>query len=109
MRLNVMTTDEVQWIDSVWISTWHGMIPFFKYVEGYMPDRCLQQFEQWQYILGVPIKTAEEHMFSDFHKYVVKNTFVAALWLATQGHNYFEIQMTAPAIPPSPINPGYMR
>ncbi|KAI5654138.1 hypothetical protein M9H77_31325 [Catharanthus roseus] len=48
LRLDMMTTDEVRWlpyrtqeIQVCWVSTRHGFIAYFDYVELYMPDRIL--------------------------------------------------------------------
>lgn len=85
------------------------MIPFFELVEGYMLYRRLRQSEQWYYFPGSPIKAAEEQRSSNSLKYVVKDTFVEALWLVAWGHNYFKIEMRARAIPPRIVSPNYMR
>ncbi|KAI5681651.1 hypothetical protein M9H77_02879 [Catharanthus roseus] len=46
---DTMTADEVMWtlyrsdeITDVWVSTYHGMIAYFDYVELYMPDRAVK-------------------------------------------------------------------
>lgn len=107
-----MTAYEVRWtpysraeIDSIWFSTWHGIIPFFEYIEGYMQ----RQFRHRQYVSGAPIKAAEEQRSSNSHKNVVKNTFVDTLWIGAWGHNYLETQLSVQAIPLSTVSLGYMQ
>ncbi|KAI5652788.1 hypothetical protein M9H77_29975 [Catharanthus roseus] len=88
-----MTADEVLWtpyktqeIWACWVSTWHEFIAYFDRVESYMPDRVLRQFGFRQCIPTHPIQPHEARRPLNNRMYVVRNTFVEALWLEAPSH-----------------------
>lgn len=73
-----------------------------------MPDKSLRQFERLQDTPCQPIKAAEEHKSMNSHKYMVKNTFVPALWVSARGHDFSQERMRDQAIPPTTVSVDYI-
>ncbi|KAI5667256.1 hypothetical protein M9H77_17109 [Catharanthus roseus] len=85
LRLDVMTADET-----------------------YMPDRILRQFGSRQCIPAHPIQPQEARRPPNNRMYVLRNTFVEALWLEAPSHLLTETWTSVPAIPPSSCTDGFM-
>ncbi|KAI5647837.1 hypothetical protein M9H77_33842 [Catharanthus roseus] len=90
LRLNMMTADEVRWIPyrtqdirDCWISTWHCI-----------PAHLIQPWEAR--------RPPNNRM------YVLRNTFVDALWLEALSHLLTESWTSVPGIPTSSCTDHYM-
>ncbi|KAI5654056.1 hypothetical protein M9H77_31243 [Catharanthus roseus] len=113
--LDLIIVDEVLWtpyktqeIRVCWVSTWHGFIAYFDYVELYMPDRVLRQFRFRQCVPAHPIQPQEARKPPNNRMYVLRNTFVEALWLEAPSHLLIESWTSVLAIPSSSCTDDYM-
>ncbi|KAI5660106.1 hypothetical protein M9H77_28899 [Catharanthus roseus] len=68
-------------IRACWVFTWHGFIAYLNYVESYMSDRVSRQFRYRQCIPAHPIQPQETRRQPNNRMYLLRNTFVEALWL----------------------------
>ncbi|KAI5658294.1 hypothetical protein M9H77_27087 [Catharanthus roseus] len=98
LRLDMMTADEVRWIPyrtqdirDCWVSTWYGFIAYFDCVEPYMPEQ-----------------PQEARRPPNNKMYVLRNTFVEALWLEAPSHLLTESWTSVLAIPASSCTDDYM-
>ncbi|KAI5673291.1 hypothetical protein M9H77_13655 [Catharanthus roseus] len=115
LRLDMMTADEVRWmpyrtqdVRDCWVSTWQCFIAYFDCVEPYMPDRVLRQFGFRQCISAHPIQPWEARRPPNNRMYVLRNTFVEALWLEAPLHLLTETWTSVPAIPASSCIDDYL-
>ncbi|KAI5656526.1 hypothetical protein M9H77_25319 [Catharanthus roseus] len=116
LRLDMMSADEVRWtpyriqeIRDIWVSTWHGMLAYFDCVEVYMPDRVVRQFGWRQCIPAHPIRPKEARRPVNNRMYMVKNTFVEALWLEAPSHLLTETWISVPAVTLDERTDDYMQ
>ncbi|KAI5660161.1 hypothetical protein M9H77_28954 [Catharanthus roseus] len=98
-----------QEIQACWVSTWHGFVVYFDFVELYMPDRILRQFGFRQCIPAHPIQPPEARRPPNNRMYVLRNTFVEALWLEAPSYLLTESWTSVPVIPMSSCTDDYMR
>ncbi|KAI5668489.1 hypothetical protein M9H77_18342 [Catharanthus roseus] len=95
-----------QEIHACWDSMWHGFIA--KFDAPYIPDRVLRQSGFRQCILAQTIQPHEARRPPNDRMYVVRNTFVEALWLEAPSHLLTESWTSVPTIPPSSYTDDYM-
>ncbi|KAI5664773.1 hypothetical protein M9H77_24096 [Catharanthus roseus] len=100
--------DQTQDIHDCWVSTWHEFIAYFDCVEPSMPDRVLRQFGFRLCIPAHPIQPQEVRRPLNNRMYVLRNTFIEALWLETPSHLLTESWTSVPAIPVSSCTDDYM-
>ncbi|KAI5669132.1 hypothetical protein M9H77_18985 [Catharanthus roseus] len=85
-----------------------GFIAYFDCVKLYMPNRVLRRFEFRQCISAHPIQPHEARRLLNNRMYVVRNTFVEALWLETPSHLLTESWTSVLVIPPSSCTDNHM-
>ncbi|KAI5648108.1 hypothetical protein M9H77_34113 [Catharanthus roseus] len=73
-----------------------------------MPDRILRQFGFRQCILAYPIQPREARRPPNNRMYVLRNTFVQALWLEAPSHLLKKSWTSVSAIPTSSCTDDYM-
>ncbi|KAI5663655.1 hypothetical protein M9H77_22978 [Catharanthus roseus] len=73
-----------------------------------MPDWVLRQFGFRQCIPAHPIQPREARRPPNNRMYVLRNTFVEALWLEAPSHLLTETWTSVPAIPASSCTDDYM-
>ncbi|KAI5671719.1 hypothetical protein M9H77_12083 [Catharanthus roseus] len=73
-----------------------------------MPDRVLKQFGFRQCIPAHPIQPQEARRPPNNRMYVLRNTFVEALWLETPSHLLTESWTNVSTIPSSSCTDDYM-
>ncbi|KAI5658901.1 hypothetical protein M9H77_27694 [Catharanthus roseus] len=73
-----------------------------------MPDRVLRQFGYKQCIPAYPIQPQEALRPPNNRMYVLRNTFVEALWLEAPTHLLIETWISVPTILPSSCTDDYM-
>ncbi|KAI5664516.1 hypothetical protein M9H77_23839 [Catharanthus roseus] len=103
-----VSDDRTQDIRDCWVSTWHGFIAYFDCVEPYMPDRILRQCGFRQCIPAHPIHPQDACRPLNNRMYVLRNTFVEALWLEAHLHLLIESWTSVPAILASSCTDDYM-
>ncbi|KAI5654808.1 hypothetical protein M9H77_31995 [Catharanthus roseus] len=74
----------------------------------YMPDRVLRQFGFRQCIPAHPIQPREARRPLNNRMYVLRNTFVEALWLQAPSHLLTKTWTSIPAIPASSFTDDYL-
>ncbi|KAI5649090.1 hypothetical protein M9H77_35095 [Catharanthus roseus] len=73
-----------------------------------MLDRVLRQFGFRQCIPAHPIQPREARRPLNNRMYILRNTFVEALWLEAHSHLFIETWTSVPAIPVSSCTDDYM-
>ncbi|KAI5649759.1 hypothetical protein M9H77_35764 [Catharanthus roseus] len=90
LSLDMMTADEVRWI------------PYMT------QDVLLRQFGFRQCIPPYPIQSREARRPPNNRMFILRNTFVEALWLEAPSHLLTESWTSVPAIPASSYTDDYM-
>ncbi|KAI5677718.1 hypothetical protein M9H77_08668 [Catharanthus roseus] len=103
-----MSAPPAREIRACWVSTWHEFVAYVDYVESYMLDWILRQFGYRQCIPAHPIQPQEARRLPNNRMYVLRNTFMEALWLEAPSHLLTESWTSVPAIPSSSGTDYYM-